>query len=75
MELELNYTTYIAEAINYLILFIAMVIAFFVFRDAKKHRMSVIEALAWATFSLFTLPIGTLIYIFFGRRRVRTISN
>ena len=75
MEIEPNYTMNIIQAINFTLLFIVIVIAFLIFRDARKHKISVISALAWAAFSLFTFPLGTLIYIFFGRGKALVNST
>ena len=68
MELLINPTTYIAWIINFILLSIAILVAVLLFRDARKHNMSIVSALAWAVVSLFTFPIGTLIYYFFRRQ-------
>ncbi|MFC1865363.1 PLDc N-terminal domain-containing protein [Chloroflexota bacterium] len=69
MESELLLSTRIAQVVNFIILFsVAFAIAFWVFRDSRKHNMSPPSALAWSTVSLFTFPIGLLIYMFFGRK-------
>ena len=75
MELEPQFTTYLVQSINFLILFIAIVVAFLVFKDARKHRMSIPSSIAWAAFSLMTFPIGPFIYRFFGREKALPNSS
>lgn len=69
MELLINPTIFIAWIINFIILFLLILVSTLVFRDARKHNMSIPAALAWASVSLFTFPIGTLIYYFLGREK------
>lgn len=68
MELSLSPATTIAWIINYIILFIALSVAVLVFRDARKRNMSFASTLVWAAVSLFTFPVGTLVYVFYGRK-------
>ena len=69
MELALSPVVTIVWIVNYILFSIAILVAVLVFRDARKHNMLILEALVWAAVSLFTFPIGTLIYIFFGRNK------
>jgi hypothetical protein len=69
MELSIGPITTIVWIINFILLFLLILVSTLVFRNARKHNMSIVSALAWAVVSLFTFPIGTLIYLFLGREK------
>jgi len=69
MELSFSPDTTAAWIINYVLLFVFIFVAALVFRDATKQQRTAPSALLWALFSLFTFPIGALIYFFFGRNK------
>ncbi len=67
-ELAPNLTSVIAQAINWIILFVIVVgIATLVFKDAAKRGISTRYAVLWALASVFTFPIGLLLYVFIGK--------
>ncbi|XUW99735.1 MAG: hypothetical protein TUN42_07525 [Dehalogenimonas sp.] len=68
MGLPQNPASLIAWAINWLILVVLIAIAVLVFIDARKLHMTPGTALVWSIVSLFTFPIGLLVYVFFGRK-------
>jgi hypothetical protein len=67
MDLPINTATLLAQIINFIIICGLLFIALLVYRDAKSRGISTTSALFWAIVSLLTLPIGLVLYIYFGR--------
>jgi ABC-type multidrug transport system permease subunit len=69
MTLSPGFPTTIAWAFNWVMLVTVIIIASWVFLDTRKHVLPLWVSFGWALVSLFTFPIGLLVYLFYGRRR------
>lgn len=64
---EIGSPTFLVWIINNIILALLIVAAFLVGRDARRRGDSWLAAVAWASLTLFVLPIGLGLYFFLGR--------
>ena len=65
--MELPTSTLLSLIFNFTIICVLLFISLLVYRDAKKHDISTSSALLWAIVSLFTFPIGLVLYVLFGK--------